>query len=911
VRAAVRGLLVLLTLGLAGASGPVTRAVGGLDSEMMPVPGGTAALLRAAGIQAHVERPRALLVLARVLHGHIPLSGPAVGTAAVVSYLSELTANGGGGSEEVPALLPREVWESAVFGRPIEPSKLALEILRDSRAAFLYCGLFSLDSETLAYLASRPALVTRIHARSSGPFAAFGESLAVHGGAVVLPGGPARVREWEHLAGAPATEPERFIPAVLEQDGGRLAWLLDVVSSLDPARQRFALRGDVEQLYARFAGETLPFDFSSRPFTRPSVDLGFVLRTIGVTDDGALAPPAELALWERVFTGSSRAVPGAEVTAPWLLRALAELPSKERQRRLETVLFAQRVFAGFATARGADGPAAQWLALASYGSHSALMLTLERLGVTSPREFVNAVRAAGVLTAGADKLHASLRIAMFQGALALVTRLHEVESIDDRTARRLASSLIELPADDPTGLAERLLSWIENVLLPALPGAAAGDPEQRLLDGLAGIGRARPTPTVKWEDDTYRVDAAWGEQARLRRVRARQRGNDLSSVLEVRRLKARGVDVTPHLARLVSNIGLPAGGGLFQSSESGGAEGAASAVKKAGRGAKPVAPVNQILEWQELVLGQLLASYAYAVAIGDPDSTMLFAGNPADLHDFGISVKGRSNSWLVAENAYMGSQLVERGSILGLERSLAIPSLRQTTLAAPAVAGNIGQPDLQGLAEGIAILNPFRMDDRDRDMLAAGLRRGRERIQAAIRNPDEIDALAASAGVERWRRRLMRLAGADGSGLVLSYWSLAEVCRVGQDGPMPARLNAWGPAQRLVDGSWRTALPARLSMHELGGRIHGDALLSGQTADLQLRTAEWLAEMNLPAALAPGVLRSALWDLAMNTRMADPDDWLAVVRAAQAVPADRMADYVSALTAVGPLVPVPSDKRER
>jgi hypothetical protein len=112
-----------------------------------------------------------------------------------------------------------------------------------------------------------------------------------------------------------------------------------------------------------------------------------------------------------------------------------------------------------------------------------------------------------------------------------------------------------------------------------------------------------------------------------------------------------------------------------------------------------------------------------------------------------------------------------------------------------------------------------------------------------------------------------------------------------------------------VDGSWRTALPDRLSMHELGGRIYGDGLLSGQVADLHLRTAEWLAEMNLPAALAPAVLRSAMWDLAMNTRMADPDDWLAVVRTAQAVPADRMADYVSALTADGPLVPVSEEKR--
>jgi hypothetical protein len=38
--------------------------------------------------------------------------------------------------------------------------------------------------------------------------------------------------------------------------------------------------------------------------------------------------------------------------------------------------------------------------------------------------------------------------------------------------------------------------------------------------------------------------------------------------------------------------------------------------------------------------------------------------------------------------------------------------------------------------------------------------------------------------------------------------------------------------------------------------------------------------------------------------MVDEDDWLAVVRAAQAVSTARIADHVSALTSDGPLVPV-------
>jgi hypothetical protein len=56
--------------------------------------------------------------------------------------------------------------------------------------------------------------------------------------------------------------------------------------------------------------------------------------------------------------------------------------------------------------------------------------------------------------------------------------------------------------------------------------------------------------------------------------------------------------------------------------------------------------------------------------------------------------------------------------------------------------------------------------------------------------------------------------------------------------------------------------------------------------------------------LVPAVLSFAAWDVVASAPMIDEDDWLAVIRAAQALPHDRIADYVSALTADGPLVPV-------
>ncbi len=72
---------------------------------------------------------------------------------------------------------------------------------------------------------------------------------------------------------------------------------------------------------------------------------------------------------------------------------------------------------------------------------------------------------------------------------------------------------------------------------------------------------------------------------------------------------------------------------------------------------------------------------------------------------------------------------------------------------------------------------------------------------------------------------------------------------------------------------------------------------------MHLRVAEELSALKLPAALAPDVAAYAGWDAMTTAAMSDPDDWFALARAAASLPADRFPDYVSALTAIGPLVP--------
>jgi hypothetical protein len=73
-----------------------------------------------------------------------------------------------------------------------------------------------------------------------------------------------------------------------------------------------------------------------------------------------------------------------------------------------------------------------------------------------------------------------------------------------------------------------------------------------------------------------------------------------------------------------------------------------------------------------------------------------------------------------------------------------------------------------------------------------------------------------------------------------------------------------------------------------------------------LRTAEALSSRRLPALLMRDVAAFAMQDVMDTARPAYFDDWLALAFAARDLKDDRFDDYVAALTASGPLVPLKS-----
>ncbi len=113
-----------------------------------------------------------------------------------------------------------------------------------------------------------------------------------------------------------------------------------------------------------------------------------------------------------------------------------------------------------------------------------------------------------------------------------------------------------------------------------------------------------------------------------------------------------------------------------------------------------------------------------------------------------------------------------------------------------------------------------------------------------------------------------------------------------------------------LDGCLCTEFPTPGRWTIVVGRSRGGQI-SGQIADLNLRVLLALNELRLPAALARGVLAAATQDYIDTVMPLYPDDWITLVRSAQEVSTDHIADYVAALTGDGTLSPAVASPRAR
>jgi hypothetical protein len=831
----------------------------GRVSEDVPVPGGTAGMARSLGIAPVPDRARFVAELARLTHQSSEDRNTTRARAAVLLQRTDSLQTAGAAAESVPIPLTTAVWSEAVFRRAVAPDHIVTAILADPRAAHLCYGLASLDDETLEFFTEHPAMITRLYEHGAAAFASAGVGLRVHQHHVVLPGGDGAADLWAAVVGESPENPELFVRALFELDEGRLAYLYDVIAELDAPRAAFALGSwipDPSERVRRFKAlaainrTAIPqWQLPRLPFTRPLHDIASLLQRVVVEPDGTPSAPALRADWARIFErGEPPSTPDeAFVDAAWLAQAIAPLETRERGERLDQLAFGQRVFGHQA---GADH-AVVVSVIRAYPKYRMLLLTLERNGVRTPLVYLTAVRRAEQM-ASLDSRRLFFVLGQFQGSLALVARMATVHTLDATATESLVVSLANVVPAHNGAYAKALTAWIQQELRPVLAARAARgaaspagtDLEELLLQAVAGApGGGNSGVRVEWEGDVYRLDLAASEERRLRRVREKQGGLSLDEAL------ARGTDEA---------------------------------------------------------LADVLMAWTYALSISDPDSPVLLTAAAIRRHNFGLvptpgdnGSRGRVAWALPRQEIAVGVPWHVTGSLLGLDVALSGLALRRTNGEGAIDAPTLSSNERDAFAAGLALLNPFDLRDIDRDAIASAFERGRVRV-ASLTAEADVDELAAEIQMDGWRRRALKWTVVNDPDRVGSFFSMTELLLLGR-APL-ADLNAWGMSALTSAGCFCTRLAPPGQWRSLIGRPQL-GLMASMVADLNLHIAVTLRRLRLPAAVAKSVLSAAVQDFIDEARPTDFNDWLTLVRTAQAVPRERIEDYVALATANGPLVP--------
>jgi hypothetical protein len=922
-------------------------------SEDVPVPGGTDAVARALGVDTTPDRARFAGEMMRLAYNIAEPKNP-----LVEAWLQQFrpgaqsapTSAPAGPPELVPIPLTAAVWSDAIFRRRVPADALFNAILGDRQAALICRGLTGLDDETLAFFAEHPAVLRRLYERDAAVFAVFSSGLRIRDNRV-LPAGvhDARADEhdqvtplWEAVVGEKTSRPERFVLELFNRADGRTAYLYDSIAALDAPHAAFALglwlprsADRIERLKALnhiSASAFREWRPKALPFGRPIYDTATVLDRVRVDRTGAPLPPASRGIWARAFNESAAQAEGEDsksaglepMDAAWLAAAV-EGDIHQRADRMDQLSFGQRVF-GNASANDAETVAS---VLREFPRCRMLLLTLERIGIRDVPVYAAAIRTAARISE-LDGYRGFATQAQFQSALALVVRLQNVRAVDAVHGQGMARELIALPiaADGYDGAMAR---WIAKEFPPL-----DGDVEDAIIARLAGPrADVRTASRIEWEGQPYRLDLARAERQRLHTIREKQGGLTVDVAVALEEIVTELASETPDVAAAVTELKAVSAlvQGQARSYFTNGAPPGVDNPRSVGeviqrvladlarvertreprKAARAVEPLGVAADG---VLADSLLSIVYAVDLGDPDGTILLAGNVAHRHDFGLGVidhdaRARA-AWAVPhQEVAPGVPWHVAGSALGLELALAPLSLRRTDAGRIGGAPRLTSNERHTFAVSVALLNPFAFEDGDREAIVAAVLAGQRRVAASVSNPALLEAVISDASIDPRRKRAIRWTAAHEPARVESMFSLAELLYVG--GVPESSLDVWGMADVPMSG----CLCTRFSPPGVWTRVTGRpqlGLLATTIPDLNIRVAIVLSELKLPAAIERHVLAAAMQDFIDEVQPTDSDDWLTLVRAAQSVTRERIEDYVAAVAAAGPLIPaaaadVPSIRR--
>jgi hypothetical protein len=896
-----------------------------------------AAIAQAAGLEPRGQGGQVRIAIdsgtrARTLRERLGMIG--VDVEALVPRL----AAGETFTLEVPALelplpLSRETWNRIVFEREVASGELFTEILNDANARLLYHGLVALDADTRRWIATQDELLRRLYRddEAARAFALFGAAIRVSGGAIAVPGGQVAARRWRGLLDTNVNTPDQFVRRLFDMERGRIAGLYFTVAAVEEPRQRFILDmvnrpQDLDERITRLAtsfADCYPKHATMYPFVLRSYDAGVLLAEVRLTPTGLLAGPAWSRFWSQALSGDRLpADPAGElrgfkeagpINAAWMVEALCGSSPADRGAVFAAFLFGHRAFVNLPEP---DLPDAL-VAVRARRLYPAAMIAVEQAGVKTSRTYAAVAKHAERIASIGEPVRAILATQQFQGALALTVGAMAADTLSMETGARLMESLAAQRFE-----AGQVARWLADEWLPAVRQrfsalGTAVSAERLALEALSGPA-AGAVRTIEWEGRRYVLDQAASTRARLAVVRKRQGGATLDAAIDLERLRARLQDPALALDRIAGLAAelralAPRLAVAAATEELGGEAPDVSdriqrvlqvlqAIDRAGKIAQAAEAARDLHVVIDFVLGQALASWAYAPHIRNPEGPMMVGGDPALRHSFGVRLPGGARHrkrWEVALFPSAGGGVT--GALLGLEASLARWSLRRLASDSipPVPTGNAN--DFLSFFLTAALSNPRRLTDEDRDEIASAYRAGTEAIERAGTDPAALDEAAARGAVSPWARQALSWMVTKEPDRIGEKFSAVERIRIG--GLRSLAIDPWGTASLLSGCICVTMPPARIPELVVGRAA--DGLIASQTADVMLRLAVILAELKQPAPLASPVLAYAMRDFLDRVAPSHEADFEAFVRQARALDRRSVADYLGAIAAVGPLRPAP------
>ena len=812
--------------------------------------GGNAAE-RAAGVRRHITSLTSEPVSSKLAQARAGGDGPS---------LSNADRFGETGSQPITIAAPLSADHWRDLLGPQAPRDLFAGLISNRSVLLVCAGTMHTDVSTRILLERDRGLLRWIARTAPAAFWVSARSIRIENNRIGVPGGSAAEPIWEALAAEKVTRVPEFIRALLSRDGGRLAWFYDAVSAMSQERMAHVygsgpIHTQIEQtraMYQSFRSADSNWHLEEHPFLRGVTDPSIVSSRIAIDGD-RVAPPADQWFWDALFERSDltrksldglRREPDAPVTLAWLTHKIASAAAKERRDRFEMVRFAQGVFG----AAAGDDLTEALLALGGYRRYRALLLSLDRMAIATPRVYSRAVEAARRLDdfSGRDRKHA---VIAFQSSIALLEKARLARAIDVATAERTVLELADFIETDRNP-AHAIPQWMIKSLIKVLPPLIQPDQftattayESTFLQALAGAPPAN-APTLTWEGLDYLVDYFSSEHTRIKRIREQ--------------LTSPGLD-----AALAAN--------------------------------------------NDAQIAEALLVMIYTPALSDPEGPALLGGDIALRHNFGIEgAAGARREYLAwsmpREQMGDGGPWHLEGSLLALDIALARLNLRRLADNEMPVAPTINLNDLLTLARTVRALRADELTDADRDRIVEAIARGRRRVAAAGASLPDLLALVREAALPAAVQQTLRWTVTRTPELVPALFGLRDLLWLGSPEIPRDRLDHWGIYAEGLDSRLRTAMPPPMSWDNLSGRADG-GLTATQLPDLTLRLAEETARLKLPAQLIPGLLTFATQDFWHDVDSRFPDDWPALARQALALSASRVEDYVAALAGDGPLRP--------